>query len=54
MSVGDDLKRTSYTLVIQKNDKPYLDGNETEFEWALAPNSRSWNLFLVELRQHEY
>ena len=53
--VSSDLTRTtSYTTAIQNNDKPYLDGNKTEFEWALAPNSRSWNLFLVELRQHEY
>ena len=52
--VGSDLTRTtSYTTVVQNSDKPYLDGNKTEFEWAWAPNSRSWNLFLVEIRQHE-
>ena len=54
--VGSDLTTTttSYTTVIQNSDKPYLDGNKTEFEWAWAPNIRSWNLFFVEIRQHEY
>ena len=45
-------QQTIYTIVIRKNDL-YLDGNKIDFVWALAPNSKSWNLFRVEPHQQD-